>query len=93
LALVKRAAFDSMAAARRSILDYLARYGPISQAGLAKGLGLTEAFTKRRIEDLEIVGLVGRKEEDDNIDPDQRTVNITLSALARDLLTVCNRST
>jgi hypothetical protein len=43
MALVTRVAFDSMPAARRS-LDYLAKHSPISQAGLAKGLGRTEAL-------------------------------------------------
>jgi hypothetical protein len=33
-----------------------------------------------------MMDLVERKEEDDNIDPDQRTVSIALSPLARDLL-------
>lgn len=93
MALVKRVAFDSMPAVRRSILDYLAHdEGAISQAELAKGLRWTEAFTRRRVEDLEIFGLIERKEQDDNVDPDLRTVSISLSAYASDLLAGCNRS-
>ena len=83
-------AFDSMPAARRALLDHLAKHhAPISQTQLAEALGLTETYTRRRIEDLKLVGLVDRKEVDDNVDPDQRTVSISLSSLARDLLAGC----
>ncbi len=87
MALVRRVAFDSMPAARRAILDHLAKqHGPISQVQLTEALHGSTTFVRRCTEDLTVVDLVDRKEVDDNLDPDQRTVNISLSTFAVDLL-------
>jgi hypothetical protein len=91
MTLVRRVAFDSMPADRRSVLDHLGKqHGPISQTDLIEALAMKKPFVQRRVEDLGIVGLVDCKQADDNIDPDLRTVNIELSQLASDLLAGCS---
>ena len=50
-------------------LEHLKKKRNHDGLGTRKLNWLAETYTRRRIEDLEIVGLVDRKEADDNVDP------------------------